>query len=142
MPTLETITGRMPARRLLAAATAVALSVSRRSPIPNRRRGSWWWCFDAVPFESALTLARSESGEPLLDSLQGPVPLVSSFPSNTSVALTAILARFGLESPPGYENKFFDLDAGKVRGGSLGSYGKIRFDWHHFLRLAAAGLLQ
>ncbi len=88
---------------------------------------------DAVPYESALEFTRREGGEPpLLADLNGPVPLISTFPSSTSVALTAILSRFDLDIPPGYENKFFDREVGKVRGGTLGSYGKIRFDWHHF----------
>jgi hypothetical protein len=88
---------------------------------------------DAVPFESARRFTRPAEGErPLLPTLEGPVPLVSSFPSSTSVALTSILSPFGLELPPGYENKFYDHLADRVRGGTLGSYGKIRFDWHHF----------
>ncbi len=88
---------------------------------------------DAVPYASAVAFTRPGDETPtLLATLDGPVPLVSSFPSSTSVALTAILSRFGLEIPPGYENKFFDHDENRVRGGTLGSYGKIRFDWHHF----------
>jgi hypothetical protein len=88
---------------------------------------------DAVPYETMVALTAPENGEaPLFEGLRGPVPMISTFPSSTSVALTAMLKSFGLEDPPGYENKFFDHEAGKIRGGTLASYGKIRFDWHHF----------
>jgi hypothetical protein len=98
---------------------------------------------DAVPFATALDYVRSVPPEAsVLASLRGPVPLVSSFPSSTSIALTALFARFGLELPPGYENKYFDRAAGRVRGGTLGSYGKIRFDWHHFFDWQLRGFLR
>lgn len=87
---------------------------------------------DAVPYDSVLGLAGSEGDAELLRDLRGPVPLVSTFPSSTSIALTAILSRFGLDDPPGYEAKFYDRELDKIRGGGLISYGKIRFDWHHF----------
>jgi hypothetical protein len=88
---------------------------------------------DAVPFQAAVDLTRPADGKlPLLDDFAGPAPLISTFPSNTSVALTAILERFGLELPPGYEVKFYDHEAAKIRGGGLIAYKRIRFDWHHF----------
>jgi len=96
---------------------------------------------DAVPFEAALSSTRpADEARRLLSSLRGPVPMVSSFPSSTSVALTGILAGFGLEPSPGYEQKLFDRDQGRVRGGTLGSYGKIRFDWHYFFDWQLRGL--
>lgn len=87
---------------------------------------------DAVPFRSAAEVTRGDDDPPLLADLAGPVPLVSTFPSSTSIALTAMLSGFGLEDPPGYEAKFFDRSTGRIRGGGLISYGRIRFDWHHF----------
>lgn len=88
--------------------------------------------FDAVPYQAMVDLTAPDEEPGLLQEFAGPVPVVSTYPSNTGVALTAILNRWGLEPPPGYEVKFFDLDEGKVRGGGLISYSNIRFDWHHF----------
>lgn len=87
---------------------------------------------DAVPYDSVLGLAGAEADAELLTDLEGPVPLVSTFPSSTSIALTAILSRFELDDPPGYEAKFYDRRRDEIRGGGLISYGNIRFDWHHF----------
>ena len=87
---------------------------------------------DAVPYDSVLGLAGAKAEAELLTGLEGPVPLVSTFPSSTSIALTAILSRFGLDDPPGYEAKFYDRGRDEIRGGGLISYGNIRFDWHHF----------
>lgn len=88
---------------------------------------------DAVPYQAMVAITRPDNGDsPLLGRLAGPAPLISTFPSSTSIALPAILKRFGLEESPGYEAKFFDHDAGRVRGGGLISYRQIDFDWHHF----------
>jgi hypothetical protein len=95
---------------------------------------------DAIPYETVLEWTRPSDGKPpLFEGLRGPVPMISTFPSSTSVALTAILGGFGLEKPPGYEAKFFDIEAGKIRGGGLVSYRKINFDWHHFFNYQLQG---
>ena len=103
---------------------------------------------DAVPFDTAVELTGRLAERRVDDDggaaavWGGPVPLVSSFPSSTSVALTAILSRFGLALPPGYEKRCFAREDREVRGGSLGSYGKIRFDWHHFFDWQLRGFLR
>jgi len=118
---------------LLVVLTAGGLGPSAAVAEPEISARFLIFVFDAVPYQAVVDLTRPGNGEPpLLEGFSGPVPLVSTYPSNTSVALTAILHRWGLERPPGYEVKFFDLEAGKVRGGGLISYSNIRFDWHHF----------
>ena len=78
---------------------------------------------DAVPFTSIERLTDAE-GERLFAQLGQPVPLLSSFPSSTTLAFTGIFEPFRLEIPPGYEARFFDRERGKVRGGGLFSYGR------------------
>ena len=89
---------------------SVALPVGAAEPQPSAR--FLVVVLDAVPYETMVALTEPTDGEaPLFEGLRGPVPMISTFPSSTSVALTAILKDFGLEDPPGYENKFFDQDA-------------------------------
>lgn len=60
------------------------------------------------------------------------MPLISTFPSTTSLAFAGILEPLGLDRSPGYEAKFFDWDRRRVRGGGLISYNRIPFPWHEF----------
>ena len=95
---------------------------------------------DAVPF-TAIERLTGDEGERLFAHLGRPVPLLSSFPSSTTLAFTGIFEPFGLETPPGYEARFFDRERGKVRGGGLWSYQKIRFSWREFFDWKTHGLL-
>ena len=70
--------------------------------------------------------------EAVFRDFKGPVPLVSTFPSSTSVALVGLLGPLGLEKSPGYEARFFDWELQKARGGGLFSYAKIDFPWRDF----------
>jgi hypothetical protein len=89
--------------------------------------------FDCVPYDTVARLTDPERGEErLLGGLRGPVPLISSFPSTTSVAFGGILGPLGLGQSPGYEARFFDWQRRKVVGGMMFSYFRIRFEWRDF----------
>jgi hypothetical protein len=89
--------------------------------------------FDCLPFDTAARLADPERSEsPVLTGLRGPVPLISSFPSTTSVAFGGILGPLGLKKSPGYEARFFDWQQRRVVGGMLFSYFRIPFEWRAF----------
>lgn len=94
---------------------------------------------DAVPFGAVDRLADEQGGR-MFERLGRPVPLVSSFPSTTTLAFTGIFEPFGIEKPPGYEARFFDRELGRVRGGGLWSYRKIRFSWREFFDWKTHGL--
>lgn len=88
---------------------------------------------DAVPYWVVADITDPELGEEAaFQGFKGPVPLVSTFPSSTSVALVGLLAPLGLEKSPGYEARFFDWQMGKARGGGVFSYAKIDFPWRDF----------
>lgn len=89
--------------------------------------------FDCLPYDVAARFAAVErrEGGPLAG-LRGPVPLISSFPSTTSVAFGGILAPLGLEPSPGYEARFFDWRRREVVGGMMLSYFRIPFAWRGF----------
>ncbi len=96
---------------------------------------------DAVPYRTVAELADPELGDQaLFRGLRGPVPVISTFPSTTSLAFAGLLEPVGLEESPGYEAKFFDLKRGRVRGGGLFSYGKIKFPWREFWDWKMRGL--
>jgi hypothetical protein len=89
--------------------------------------------FDCLPYETVARLAGPQAGERrLLAGLRGPVPLISSFPSTTSVSFGGILGPLGLDRSPGYEARFFDWRRRRVVGGMLLSYFRIPFAWREF----------
>lgn len=89
--------------------------------------------FDCVPYEEAARLAApAGGGRPAFAGMPPPVPLVSSFPSTTSVAFGGILEPLGLARSPGYEARFFDWQRRRVRGGMPWSYYRIGFHWRDF----------
>jgi hypothetical protein len=94
------------------------------------------WLFlalDAVPYDLVAELTDpGRGGSALFQGFPPPAPLISSFPSTTSVALTGILEPFALPRPPGYEARFFDRAKNAVRGGGPVSYQKIPFAWRSF----------
>jgi hypothetical protein len=94
---------------------------------------------DAVPFASAHDAVEEEQ---LLEELMEPVPLISSFPSATTLALSGVFEPLGLATPPGYEAKFFDLERGRVRGGGLLTYGQISFSWREIFHWKTRSLLR
>jgi hypothetical protein len=97
---------------------------------------------DAVPFESAAGLPLAADGERLFAELSEPVPLISSFPSATTVALTGMFEPIGIERPPGYEARYFDRARREVIGGGLLSYRQIPFSWREFFDWKVHSLLR
>lgn len=90
---------------------------------------------DNVPYSTVAALSDPARGEDALFQglgLRGPVPLISTFPSTTSVAFSGILEPLVEDRSPGYEAKFFDWTDNRIRGGGLRSYGKIQFPWREF----------
>src|SRR3990172_1815888 len=65
---------------------------------------------DAVPF-ATMQASAADADNAFLGSLAGPVPLISTFPSSTSLALAAILQPIGVADSPGYEAKRYDRAA-------------------------------
>jgi hypothetical protein len=62
-----------------------------------------------------------------------PVPMVSTFPSVTNVAFTALFHRFGAEPAEGYEVSHFSRHENEVVGGSLIGYQQRLNPWRdHF----------
>lgn len=84
---------------------------------------------DAVPYD---VVAEVVAGEGLFAGFHPPVPLVSAFPSSTSVAMGGLLEPFGIPRSPGYEARFFDWGRRKVRGGGPLSFFEIEFAWREF----------
>lgn len=84
---------------------------------------------DAVPFATMAESAGDERNG-FLQSLRGPVPLISTFPSTTSLALAAILRPIGVDGSPGYEAKHYEWASNRVSGGGLFDYEP--FPWRSF----------
>jgi hypothetical protein len=82
---------------------------------------------DAVPFEVARQATAGADG--LFRELHGPWPVISTFPSSTSIAMGSLFGTLGLEPSPGYEARFYDAESAQVRGGGLFSYHAIPFPW-------------
>lgn len=98
---------------------------------------------DAVPYDTVARLADPSLGEQALFAQIGaPVPMVSSFPSNTTVAFAGMLEDLGASPPPGYEARFFDRQRGRVRGGGPRSYHEIEFSWREFFDWKIDGALR
>ncbi len=95
---------------------------------------------DAVPYSYVVDLERRGVAAELFAELGGPRPLVSTFPSTTSVALAAAFEPLGLERSPGYEARFFDWRRRKARGGGPVSYFKIAFPWRDFFDWSKKGV--
>lgn len=80
---------------------------------------------DAVPYDVVAKL----SAEGVFAGFHAPVPMISTFPSATSLAMSGILEPFGLDRSTGYEARFFDRARNRIRGGGLLSYNRLRFPW-------------
>jgi hypothetical protein len=92
-----------------------------------------FFALDSIPYRLVAELTDPTRGEEaLFQGFSRPVPLISSFPSTSSVAFTGILEPFDLDRPPGYEARFFDRGSNRIRGGGLISYYKIGFPWREF----------
>lgn len=98
---------------------------------------------DAVPFETVQSALESPpGGKPLFDGFQPVQPLISTFPSSTSVAMVGLLEPFELERSPGYEARFFDWERREVRGGGAISFFRIDFAWREFFDWSRKGVVR
>ncbi len=98
---------------------------------------------DAVPFSTVQRLIESRpDDDPLFAGFQEPVPLISTFPSSTSVAMVGLLEPFDLSRSPGYEARFFDWERRKVRGGGAISFFRIDFAWREFFDWSRKGVVR
>ena len=80
---------------------------------------------DGVPFRVAQQARERGAFENWPDAL----PLVSTFPSITNVAFTALLDPFDVEPARGYEVQHFDKDQNEVVGGRPNSYHTETYAW-------------
>ncbi len=98
---------------------------------------------DAVPWSVVERLSDPSLGDDaLFREIGTPIPMVGSFPSTTTVSFAGMLAPLGASSPPGYEARFYDREEGRLRGGGLISYGKIKFSWREFFDWKIDGTLR
>lgn len=109
-----------------AAPIATAAAPTAAPAAPARR--TLLVVLDAVPFATVERLSRAGH----FAAFDPPVPLISTFPSSTSIALPGILGDLGLEQSPGYEPRFFDWQRSARRGGGPRSYFRVRFPWRDF----------
>lgn len=96
---------------------------------------------DAIPYAAAERITNPSLEETaLFQDLKGPVPMVSTFPSGTNVAIPALIAPFGVGVSPGYENLHYDWVRNRVRGGGVISYYRIEFPWRGFFDVTRTGI--
>lgn len=127
-------------KRVAALLVLVAGVAAAAEPPPAR---TLFIMLDAVPFSVVEELAAPERGEAaLFRGFQAPVPVISTFPSSTSVAAAGLLEPAGLERSPGYEARFYDWDEGRVRGGGPLSYYRIDFPWRRFFDWNRSGVVR
>lgn len=129
--------------RWLAATAILVLAGTLSLNAQPRRSGTertFFLVLDAVPFSTVAALHRAGSAPELFAELGEPVPLISSFPSTTTVALADALGSLGLELSPGYEARFFDWREERVRGGGAISYFRIEFPWRNFFQWNKKGV--
>ncbi|MCZ6726918.1 MAG: hypothetical protein O7A98_06125 [Acidobacteria bacterium] len=125
----------MTARTLPALVVALAIWMA---PAPGAAAGgdrTLLIVLDAVPYSTMARLTEpvdAAGNEPLFADFGRPIPLISTFPSITSIALAGILHDYGLERSPGYEARFFDWQDRRRRGGGPLSYFRVTFPWREF----------
>ncbi len=107
---------------------------------PDQAERTFFLTVDAVPYTSVAALYSRGGAPELFSELGAPVPLISTFPSTTTVALGAALGSLGLETSPGYEARFFDWEQEKIRGGGAISYFRIDFPWRRFFEWSKKGV--
>jgi hypothetical protein len=145
-------TGIRPAARAsrqtgAAILAAIFLAVSPTFPSAGKRaprvERTLLIALDAVPYAPVAQLTDPARGDDaIFDGFRGPVPLISSFPSTTSLALGGILGGIGLERSPGYEHRYYDLERNEIRGGGPFSYKKLLFPWRRFFDFETGGIVR
>lgn len=93
---------------------------------------------DAVPYEVVAEMVREDG---LFDGFHPPVPLISSFPSTTNVALAGMLEPFGVDRSLGYQARFYDRSENRLRGAGPISYRRFLFPWRRFFDHGEIGLM-
>lgn len=129
------ILGRAPlhAARLAVALFAFGALLPAAGAAGGGRARTLVIALDCVPYGVVADLTDPGLGEEaLFRGFQGPVALVSTFPSSTSVAMPGILGPLGLERSPGYEARFFNWEERRVAGGGPVSYFRWDFPWREF----------
>jgi hypothetical protein len=63
------------------------------------------------------------------------VPLISTFPSMTNIAFTAIYLPLGLDPIAGYEMSYYDFELNKVHGGGPVKYSKRSYPWRDYYQV-------
>ncbi len=110
-------------KRFLLGILAVLIAIGLAGPSPassEAARRTLIVLLDAIPYAAVERITDPSLGETaLFQDLKGPVPMVSTFPSGTNVAIPALLAPFGVGVSPGYENRHYDWVRNKVRGGGV-----------------------
>ena len=94
-------------------------------PVPDDVDRTLVLALDGIPFR-LIEEAREQGAFAAWDT---PRPLVSTFPSVTNVAFTAMFAPFGVEPAGGYEVQFFDWEENSVLGGHPWGYNGNLFAW-------------
>ncbi|MDH3744993.1 MAG: hypothetical protein OES47_07835 [Acidobacteriota bacterium] len=118
----------------------VAQAADDRNLTPRR---TLFLTLDAVPFSLLAELTSAARGDDrMFGDFQPPVPLISTFPSTTTIALGEAFESAGLRRAPGYEARFFDRRLGKVRGGGVLSYFRIDFPWRRFFDWSSKGAVR
>ncbi len=126
--------------RILAALIAIGLAGPSPASSETARR-TLFILLDAIPYAAVEDITHPSLGKAaLFQDLKGPVPIVSTFPSGTNVAIPGLLTPFGVRISPGYEARHYDWAENKVRGGGLISYYRIEFPWRSFFDLTRTGL--
>jgi hypothetical protein len=101
-------------------AMPAAAVAQEQSAVPVRRLVI---CIDGVGFSLIEKMRR----EGRFKQFHEPSRMIAPFPTLTNVAMTEILAPAGASPSAGYEDKFFDVEANRMRGGLLERFQGGRF---------------
>jgi adenosylhomocysteine nucleosidase len=128
---------------LLLLTAGTACSGYRSTPYPPPAAGAleapaaeprWlFFALDAVPFRVMAGWTDPALGDDaLFRGFAGPVPVISSFPSTSSVAFTGLLEPFGMPPAVGYEAVSFNRETNEVEGYGFKSYKELPYSWRDF----------
>ena len=130
--------------RFLLGILAALIALGLAGPFPaysEAARRTLIVLLDAIPYAAVERITNPSVGETaLFQDLKGPVPIVSTFPSGTNVAIPGLFAPFGVGVSPGYENRHYDWARNTVRGGGVISYYRIEFPWRGFFDVTRTGI--
>ena len=130
--------------RFLLGIFAIFVAIGMAGPSPassEAARRTLIVLLDAIPYGAVKRITDPSLGEEaVFRHLKGPVPMVSTFPSGTNVAIPALIAPFGVGVSPGYENRHYNWAMNRVRGGGVVSYYRIEFPWRGFFDITRTGI--